>query len=113
MEKIDWLIDKLQRQHEGGARAADMLATLQLLQTELSQQMVNSDNVYKTVTVVMPAPKWNMNASDELAAYETESLHSTDEEKVVFELEPFIHVEVPEAKEPPAIITTVPETYSP
>ncbi len=112
MEKIDWLIDKLQRQHEAGARAADMLTTLQLLQTELNQQVVSSDNVNKTITVVMPAPKWNMSASDALAAYETESLHSTDEEKVVFELEPFIHAEVPDEAESPAVVTIAPEIYS-
>lgn len=113
MEKIDWLIDKLQRQHEAGAKAADMLATLQLLQAELSLQVAHSYSESKSVTVVMPSPKWNMNASDELAAYETESLHSTDEEKVVFELEPFIHVETPEVVEPPAVLTPAAETSSP
>lgn len=112
LEKIDWLIRKLQRQHEAGADAAEMLATLQLLQNELNLQIINRNNESKSITVVMPSPKWNMNASDELATYETETFRSADEEKLVFELDPFVHYEAPKASEGLNIMTQTPETHS-
>jgi hypothetical protein len=112
LEKIEWLIAKLQRQQQAGASATDMLATLQLLQLELSLEMNNSQNESKSVTVVMPSPKWNMHASDELATYEVENLHSADEEKVVFELEPFVHVAEPTDSEPGPITVVPSEIHS-
>lgn len=66
-----------------------MLTTLQLLQQELSQQMADKPAAGK-VSVIMPAPQWNMNADSTLDAYEAETLRSEDEEKVVFELEPYV-----------------------
>lgn len=95
MEKIEWLIDKLKRQYDATAGAAAMLNTLQLLQQELVAQTTAAPAVQR-VTVVMPAPQWNTHAADELDAYETENLRSEDEQKVVFELEPYIEEDEPE-----------------
>lgn len=100
MEKIEWLIDKLKRQYDATVGAAAMLNTLQLLQQELVAQTIAAPAVQR-VTVVMPAPQWNTHASDELDAYETENLHSEDEQKVVFELDPYLEEEA-EPEEMPA-----------
>ena len=98
MEKIEWLIDKLKRQYDAASGTAAMLSTLQLLQQELTEHSAGSPTfaTVQRISVVMPAPQWNTHATDELDAYETESLRSEDEKKVVFELEPFADEEADE-----------------
>ena len=118
MEKIEWLIDKLKRQYDASAGATAMLNTLQLLQQELVTQTTTTPAVQR-ISVVMPAPQWNAHATDELDEYETENLRSTDEHKLVFELDPYVEDEADELAEEvstvpePIVQTPAPFTYLP
>src|SRR5687768_807309 len=58
MERVRSLISKLKEQSEQGASASQMLVTLQLLQTELSQLQVSGHSRLGTskVAVVLPQP---------------------------------------------------------
>lgn len=112
MEKIEQLIDRLQRQHAAGATATDLLATLQLLQAALSLQLSDNHKEAKSITVVMPAPRWNMNAADEPEADENENTRGADEEKMVFELDPFVQQEKEEATPSNGVIIVPPDTHS-
>jgi hypothetical protein len=90
LEKIEWLIDKLKRQYDAAAGAAPMLTTLQLMQQELTAQTAAEPTLVGRIAVIMPAPQWNTNTDSLLDAYEAEVNRGEDEQKMVFELEPYL-----------------------
>jgi hypothetical protein len=108
LEKVEWLIDKLKRQFDTDAGPAAMLSTLQLLQQQLSTALniEQAQSNTQKISVVMPVPRWNTHAEDELDVYEAEAIRGKDEQKVVFELDPY--VEEVEPKEEPLKGAVVP-----
>src|ERR1700737_102752 len=61
MERIRSLISKLQEQFDSGASASQMLVTIQLIQTELSQLQITGHSRLGTSKVAVVLPQVNMN----------------------------------------------------